>query len=127
MVIGVIILFCGREVVLELTAPPLPKEIDINELKFNLWDERLTCQFMPSVTGEEYDYQIVFDGEILPPMTFDMTYNNGLCSAEVSIVENDQYRVEVIVGNGRREKTYEVATYLQVSFHNNTVSWVPVD
>ncbi len=114
-----------------LTAPdpaaaaqqPLPEVITVSGTSFSGRGRKLSYQFIPSVTGGQYTYQISFLGNIYGNSTYDVLCRDGVCAGEVSLNPGEKYTVSVIISKDGESRVVCLATDLQMD--PTGLSWAP--
>ena len=84
---------------------PLPDLITVSGLRFYSSAGTLCYQFVPSVTGGEYTYQISFLGDSSGLCAYDVFCENGVCTGEANLVPGEHYTVSFTVSNGDESRT----------------------
>ncbi len=105
--------------------PPIPDVVTVTGVNFFVVSEGVSYQFVPSVAGEDYTYQITFKGLDAPALTFDAPYGGGLCTDTVPLEEYFSYSVTVVISNGQESRAVPVASQLSFGRDPNAASWSP--
>jgi len=106
--------------------PELPDVVDVSGVNFFVVSEGLSYQFVPSVAGEGYTYQITFKDVDGPALTFDAPYTGGLCADTVPLEEYWSYSVTVVISNGQNSRAVPLASQLSFGRNPNAATWSPV-
>lgn len=83
----------------------LPDLITVSGLRFSGSGGTLRYQFVPSVTGEEYTYQISFLGASSDLSTYDAFCQGGVCTGQAVLTPGERYTVSFTVSNGEESRT----------------------
>ncbi len=114
-----------------LTAPdpaaaarqPLPEVITVSGTSFSGRGGKLSYQFIPSVAGGQYTYQISFLGNIYGSRTYDVLCRDGVCAGEVSLTPGEKYTVSVIISKDGESRFVCIAEDLELDATG--LSWAP--
>ncbi len=109
-----------------LPAPSLPDTVTISGVNFSIGYKGLSYQFVPSIAGETYTYQITFTGMDSTPQTFDAPYSGGICTDTITLAEYGSYSVTVVVSSGDDSRPVPVALNLNFDRGSGSASWTPV-
>lgn len=104
----------------------LPDDFTVSGVGFSgQSDCRVAYQFTPSISGEDYTYQITFTDSDGVSSTFDASYSGGVCSG-IAVFDNcySSYSVTVSVSNGSASRNLAVAMNLHVSEVRS--DWTPL-
>jgi len=108
------------------SAPALPDTLTVSGVNFTIGYKGLTYQFVPSVAGEGYTYQITFTGHESAPQTFDAPYSGGICTDSVYLEGYGSYSVTVVVSSGEESRPVPIAYNLNFDRGSGSASWNPV-
>lgn len=109
------------------SVPPLPETVTVSGVNFSFSANWFNYQLVPSVAGEEYTYQITFNGYgIQGAQTFDVAYSGGFCSGSIYFKGSTRSYtgLALVISNGKESRAVPLATNL--SFSGNTVTWTPI-
>lgn len=107
-------------------ASTLPDTFTVSGESFSYRNGYLNYTFTPSVTGEQYAYQITFTGtDNHPPQTFDVDCVGGVCSGTAYLSEYDVYSVTVSISSENDSRAKAIA--INLSFAEGRSSWTPLD
>lgn len=84
---------------------PLPDLVTVDGIRFGYREGVLSYQFVPSITGEEYTYQISFLGDFSGVSTYDVSCGSGVCAGEAPLLPGGHYSVSFTVSNGEQSRT----------------------
>ncbi|MGE4354687.1 MAG: helix-turn-helix domain-containing protein [Oscillospiraceae bacterium] len=107
--------------------PSLPETFSVSGEQFFIDNGNLSYQFVPSITGEAYTYQITFSGQNNSPQTFTAPYSGGICTDTVVLSETDTYSVTVVVSNVQDSRAVALASGLNFSKSSGSVQWTPIE
>lgn len=109
------------------TAYQLPDTIEVTGIEFRALNNKLLCSFAPSVYAQELTYTVnlIADNYSALNSSAQAEYKNGICTAEIDVIENCDYRVVLTVSNGSQEKSVIIATKCCVNAYS--VTYIPVD
>jgi transcriptional regulator with XRE-family HTH domain len=119
--------FGGASKPTEFPVPPLPETVSFTGVFFSVGEGGLLYQFVPSIAGEAYSYQITFNGYDSASHTFDAPYRGGICTDTIALSESDSYSVTLVVSNGQDSRAALVASNLNFSSGSHSASWTPSD
>lgn len=129
LIVGVVGLFAGWQIAnreqgpVEPAAPQLPDEFSVTGVEFTCNQNGLYYKFVPSVSGEQFVYQICFissDGE---KTVYDIENSTGGCAGKTDLQSGSGYTVVAVVSNGEESRMVTIATGL--SFGDGRASWHP--
>lgn len=118
--------FGGSTAPAEPSAPALPDTLTVSGVNFACGYKGLTYQFVPSVAGDGYTYQITFTGHDSAPKTFDAPYSGGICTDTIYLKEYGSYSVTVVVKSGEDSRPVPIAYNLNFDRGSGSASWNPV-
>lgn len=119
--------FAGTPESKEALTPSLPETVSVSGEKFFVDGGNLNYQFVPSITGEAYTYQITFTGLNNSPQTFTTPYSGGICTGTVDLSEHDSYSVAVIVSSEQDSRAIAIASDLNFSKSNGYANWMTIE
>lgn len=108
-------------------ASSMPEVFSATGVQFSIEKDRLGYQFVPSIAGEAYAYQITFSGKSDSPKTFDAPYSGGLCTDTVALSEHDTYSVTIVVSDVQDKRAVALASDLSFSQSTGVVQWMPAE
>ena len=103
----------------------LPDTLVVTGVSFSGHSNRVDYQFVPSSSGPDYTYQIVFTDSTGNSRAFDTVCSSGVCSGTAAIAPYDTFQVTVTVSDGVASRSVAIATDL--TFTNYSASWIPVE
>ena len=109
------------------SAPALPDTLTVSGVNFTIGYKGLTYQFVPSVAGEGYTYQITFTGHESAPQTFDAPYSGGICTDSIYLEQYGSYSVTVVVTSGEDSRPVPIAYNLNFDRGSGSASWNPAE
>lgn len=107
----------------DLSAPEverLPDVITASAVSFSHRDGKVSCEFVPSVTGEGYTYRLNFKSNT-GTNTCDAVCRNGICEGEIELTLGQSYTVVVTVSNGVESRAICLTPKLVAE--RNSVMW----
>ncbi len=107
--------------------PSLPETFSVSGEQFFIEGGDLSYQFVPSIIGEAYTYQITFSGQNNSPQTFIAPYSGGICTDAVALSEYDTYSVTVVVSSVQDSRAVALASGLNFSKSSGSVQWTPIE
>lgn len=110
----------------EALTPSLPESFSVSGEQFLIDQGNLSYQFVPSITGEAYTYQITFNGLNGSPQTFTAPYSGGVCTGTADLNEYENYSVTVVVSNAQDSRAVAIASNLIFSKRSGSVQWTPI-
>ena len=138
-VAGILMLICGVLTVLlgyrslqnseapgsEITAPaPLPDTIAISGLTLNIDGIALVFRFVPSVSGEGYEWSASCAPDNGGLTSVETTMNGGICTVRLlNVSRYDGVTLSATVTNGVESRSICLAT--DICFWENSVTWNP--
>lgn len=118
-------MWLGSALTQRTQVPSMPDTVTVSGVQFLYRpSEGLFYQFIPSVAGDEYTYQIHFlttssEGK---DHTIDVPLSNGACSGKVGLMAGT-YTVTASISNGRETRLIPLATDL--TFRRGLSTWSP--
>lgn len=98
----------------------LPDVITASAVSFSHRDGKVSCEFVPSVIGDGYTYQLNFKSSTGANMC-DAICRNGICEGEIALTLGQSYTVVVTVSNG--EESRAICLTPKLVAENNSVMW----
>ena len=106
----------------------LPENIVVEHANFAATEDGiLRCEIIPSVNDERYQYKLVFVGSYTGEKVVSLNCRNGVYVHEEKLPAGDTYTVSLVIGRGRQKRNILVATNLNISYRDGTVSWSPAE
>lgn len=102
----------------------MPDLVTAGGVQFANQGETLYFEFVPSVTGSDYVYQLSFSGGELGQSTVDAACTGGICTGTASLLPGISYTVSAVVSDGTQSRVICIATDLTLDTSNG-VSWSP--
>lgn len=102
----------------------LPDTFTVSGVQFSGHGNRVDYQFVPSISGPDYTYQIVFTDSTGSSRVFDAEYVSGVCSGSAAIAPYDSFQVTVTVSDGNNSRSVAVA--LALTYSVGHASWQPL-
>lgn len=101
-------------------AERLPDVITASAVSFSHQDGKVRCEFVPSVIGDGYTYQLSFKSDT-GTKTCDAVCRNGICEGEIVLISGQSYTVVVTVSNGVESRAICLTPKLVAD--KNSVMW----
>ena len=136
-VVGILVLICGVLTMLsgyrslqnskapsnEITTPaPLPDTITISGLTLDIDGIALVFRFVPSVSGEGYEWSASCAPDNNGLTSVETTMDGGICTARLlNVSQYDGVTLSATVTNGTESRSICLAT--DICFWDNTVTW----
>lgn len=138
-VVGILVLICGVLTMLsgyrslqnseapsrEITTPaPLPDTIAISGLTLDIDGIALVFRFVPSVSGEGYEWSASCAPDNNGLTSVEMTTDGGICTVRLlNVPRYDSVTLSATVTNGAESRSICLAT--GICFRENSVTWNP--
>ena len=138
-VVGILVLICGVLTMLsgyrslqnskapsnEITTPaPLPDTITISGLTLDIDGIALVFRFVPSVSGEGYEWSASCAPDNNGLTSVEMTTDGGICTVRLlNVSQYDGVTLSATVTNGTESRSICLATDIRVG--ENSISWDP--
>lgn len=136
-VVGILVLICGVLTMLsgyrslqnskapsnEITTPaPLPDTISISGLTLDIDGIALVFRFVPSVSGEGYEWSASCAPDNNGLISVETTMDGGICTVRLlNVSQYDGVTLSATVTNGTESRSICLAT--DICFWDNTVTW----
>ena len=138
-VVGILVLICGVLTMLsgyrslqnskapsnEITTPaPLPDTITISGLTLDIDGIALVFRFVPSVSGEGYEWSASCAPDNNGLISVETTTDGGICTVRLlNVSQYDGVTLSATVTNGTESRSICLATDIRVG--ENSISWDP--
>ena len=138
-VVGILVLICGVLTMLsgyrslqnskapsnEITTPaPLPDTITISGLTLDIDGIALVFRFVPSVSGEGYEWSASCAPDNNGLISVETTTDGGICTVRLlNVSQYDGVTLSATVTNGAESRSVCLATDIRVG--ENSISWDP--
>ena len=138
-VVGILVLICGVLTMLsgyrslqnskapsnEITTPaPLPDTITISGLTLDIDGIALVFRFVPSVSGEGYEWSASCAPDNNGLISVETTTDGGICTVRLlNVPQYDGVTLSATVTNGTESRSICLATDIRVG--ENSISWDP--
>ena len=138
-VVGILVLICGVLTMLsgyrslqnskapsnQITTPaPLPDTITISGLTLDIDGIALVFRFVPSVSGEGYEWSASCAPDNNGLTSVEMTTDGGICTVRLlNVSQYDGVTLSATVTNGTESRSICLATDIRVG--ENSISWDP--
>ena len=100
----------------------LPDTIEVSNVNFRIKEKGLVCTFIPEIYSDQLTYTVIIINELEHKSSHDVTFNDGIATANLNLYINGFHKIILQVSNGQEQRNISLVKKLYVDMRDNSLT-----